>query len=163
VTVPHGPPIDVITYDFVLQLLSLLQNQDIMTQGNLLIEYSNPLAEYQSPGNVRGNAIAGQVYKDAYKRLITNPQRQLFVSIIQWIDCTLVTGNDCFSLKPYMFTPTIFTKQFRRTFPAWGYHAFLPKEKSSSAQTVTKRQGDNTRNYHAQVKAALENFRTASY
>lgn len=161
VMVPHGAPIDVITYDFVPQLLSLLQNRDIMTQGNLLIDCNNPLAEYQSPGNVRGDAIAGQVYKDAYKRLITNPQRQLFVPIIQWIDRTSVTGNDRFSLKPYMFTPAIFTEQFRRTFPAWGYHAFLPKEKSSSAQNVTKRQGDNMRNYHAQLKAALETFRTA--
>ena len=34
VHVPHGPPCDVITYDFVPQLLSLLQNRKIMMQEN---------------------------------------------------------------------------------------------------------------------------------
>ena len=100
--------------------------------------------------------------QDAYRRLVTNPQRQLFVPIIQWIDRTSVTGNDRFSLKPYMFTPAIFTESFRRTIQAWGYHGFLPKPKTSSAQNQTFKLGDNIRNYHAQLQVVLSSFRTSS-
>jgi hypothetical protein len=38
IVVPHGLPCHVIVYDFVPQLLSLLQNPDIMIQANLLID-----------------------------------------------------------------------------------------------------------------------------
>ena len=43
------------------------------------------------------------VYACQQKRLITDPNNQLFVPIIQWIDRTNVTGNDQFSLKPFLF------------------------------------------------------------
>ena len=36
----NGPAVDVIAYDFVPQLLSLLQNRDIMTKENLLLDSS---------------------------------------------------------------------------------------------------------------------------
>ncbi len=133
-----------------------------MTQDNLLIDVHNPMLPYKSPDGVRGDALSGQVYQDAYRCLVTNPQRQLFVPIIQWIDRTSFTGNDRFSLKPYMFTPAIFTKSFRRTIQAWGYHGFLPKPKTSSAQNQTFKLGDNIRNYHAQLQVVLSSFRTSS-
>ena len=162
VACPHGSPCDVIAFDFVPQLLSLLQSRDLMTQANLVIDMNNPLARYESIDNVIGEAMTGQVYRDAYDRLITDPSKQLFVPIIQWIDRTSVTGNDRFSLKPYMFTPAIFTETMRRTIQAWGYHGFLPKHKVSSAQNQVQRQGDNIRNYHAQLQAVLSTFTTAA-
>ena len=162
VAVPHGPSCDVITFDFVPQLLKLLQNRSIMTQDNLLIDVHNPLLPYSSPDGVRGEAVSGQVYQDAYRCLVTDPQRQLFVPIIQWIDRTSVTGNDRFSLKPYMFTPAIFSESFRRTIQAWGYHGFLPKPKTSSAQNQTSKLGDNIRNYHAQLQMVLSSFQTSA-
>ena len=151
----------IICYDFVPQLLSILQNPDIMTEENLLINMADPLKPFRSPNNVRGEAISGSVYKDAYNRLITDPNNQLFVPIIQWIDRTNVTGNDRFSLKPYMFTPAIFKEKFRRTFPAWGFHGFLPKDHSSSAENKHKKEGENIRTYHAQLKEVLKTFISA--
>ena len=162
VHVPHGPPCDVITYDFVSQLLSLLQNRKIMMQENLVIDMNNPLQPYQSPNGKLGEALSGSVYRDAYATLVQYPDRQLFVPIIQWIDRTSVTGNDRFSLKPYMFTPAIFKEKFRRTIQAWGYHGFLPKPKTSSAQNQTKQTGDNNRNYHAQLTVVLQSFKSAN-
>ena len=114
----NGPTIDVISFDFVPQLLSLLQNRSIMTQENVLIDFGDPFAPYTSPNNCLEEAVSGNVYKDAYKRLVTDPSRQLFVPIIQWIDRTHVTGNDWFTLKPYMFTPAIFKEKFRHAFAA---------------------------------------------
>ena len=114
-----------------------------MTRDNLLIDVHNPLLPYTSPDGVQGDALSGQVYQDAYCCLVTNPQRQLFVPIIQWINQMSVTGNDQFSLKPYMLTPAIFTESFRCTIQAWWYHGFLPKPKTSSAQNQTFKLGDN--------------------
>jgi hypothetical protein len=71
------------------------------------------------------------VHRNAYADLITDPNSQFFVPIIQWIDRTTVTGNDQYSLKPYIFTPPIFKEKFRRTIQAWGYHGFLPRSKAS--------------------------------
>ena len=51
---------------------------------------------YDSPDGRLGEALWGKVYHNACAGLITNPNRQLFVSIIQWIDHTTVTGNDQF-------------------------------------------------------------------
>ena len=80
--------------------------------------------------------------------------------IIQWIDRTKISGNDRFSLKPYTFTPAIFTEKFRRSIKAWGYHGFLPKNTTSStAQNAIKKQGDKMRNYHQELEAVLTTFR----
>lgn len=159
VMVPHGAPSDVVCFDFAAQLLSILQNRSIMTAENLVIDINDPLKPFTSKDNVLGEALSGSVYRKAYDRLITDPSKQLFVPIIQWIDRTSVTGNDRFSLKPYMFTPAIFTEKFRRHIKAWGYHGFLPKRKSSSAQNQVLRQGDPIRNYHAELDGVLQSFR----
>jgi hypothetical protein len=128
VVVPHGIPCHVIVYDFVPQLLSLLQNPDIMIQANLSIDVLKPLDKFDSPCDGQlGNVHSGSVNQQAYATYITNPERELFVPIIQWIDRTHITGNARFLLKPYMFTPAIFTEPFCRTIQAWGYHGFLPK------------------------------------
>ena len=161
VSVPHGPPQKIITYEFAPQLLHLLQNPKIMTTENLLIDLQNPLVQYQSPNGELGDALSGSVYRNAYSRLITNPAREFFVPIIQWIDRTHITGDGRFSLKPYMFTPAIFTETFRRRIQAWGYHGFLPKSKKSSAQNKKETLGNNMRNYHAQLYAVLQSFTTA--
>ena len=151
----------VVVFDFVPQLLRLLQSSDIMIQDNLVIDLECPLKPYVSPDGRLGEALSGQVYADAYNRYITCPHKQLFVPIIQWIDRTVVSGNDRFTLKPYMFTPAIFTESFRRKFQAWGFHGFLPKVKLSSAERKVLKRGDPVRGYHKQLRRVLDTFRTA--
>ena len=160
---PNNPDLtcDVIAFDFVPQLLRLLQNPQITNSNTLLIDVNDPMRRYDS-GGVVGEAISGSVYNEAYDRLITDPAKQLFVPIIQWIDRTSVSGNERFSLKPYMFTPAIYKCAFRNTIQAWGYHGYLPKPKVSSAQNAVQKQGDNIRNYHAQLQTVLETFRSSN-
>ena len=62
VTVQYGLPRDVIVFDFVPQLLCLLQNPKLMTSTNLLIDPKNPLLPYTSPDGVLGDALSGRVY-----------------------------------------------------------------------------------------------------
>jgi hypothetical protein len=146
VSSPQGPPFDVVLFDFVPQLLRLLQNPTLMIPENVVLDFQDPLKPYKSYKGLLGQALSGSVYQNAYSCLITNPSRQFLVPIIQWIDRTSVTGNDRFSLKPYMFTPAIFTELFWRTIQAWGYHGYLPKSKTSTAQNQTPLTDNKTAN-----------------
>jgi hypothetical protein len=96
VSSPHGPPCDVVVFDFVPQLLRLLQNPTLMIPENVVLDFQDPLKPYKSCNCLLGKALSGSVYQNAYSCLITNPSCQLLVPIIQWIDHTFVTGNDRF-------------------------------------------------------------------
>jgi hypothetical protein len=58
-----GSSSEVIVFDFVPQLLRLLQNPSVMTPKNLAINFNDPLLRYESPGNVLGEAMSGSVYR----------------------------------------------------------------------------------------------------
>ena len=161
VVVPHGMPIDVVTFDFVPQLLRLLQNGSLMTPENLVLDFYQPLQKYHAPENILGEALSGTVYSEAFDHLVQDPEKDLLVPIIQWIDRTHITESNRYSLKPYMFTPAIFRESCRRNIEFWGYHGFLPRSDDSKAQNAMKQQGDNNRNYHAQLAVVLETFQTA--
>jgi hypothetical protein len=105
-----------------------------------------------------GEAISGSVYCKAYNQLIADPEKQLFVPIIQWIDCTSVTGNDCFSLKPYMFIPAIITKKNQKKYQGMGVSWISAQEKSLSAQKQTLCMGDSIQNYHEELNGVLESI-----
>ena len=103
----------------------------------MVIDINNLLQQYHSPDGKLGEALSGSVYRDAYATLVQYPERQLFVPIIQWIDRTSVTGNDRFSLKPYMFTPAIFKEQF--PIQEWGYQDFYHSSKPHWSKTKLSR------------------------
>ena len=127
-----------------------------------MLDTHNPLEQYKSLNGDIGEALSGSVNREANCKYFKHPERELLVPIIQWIDCTSVTGNDRFSLKPYMFTSAIFTEKFCRRIEAWRYHGFLPKSRASSAQNQIQPQGDNLRKYHAQLQVVLQTFTTAN-
>ena len=63
VIVPHGPSVDVVTYEFAPQMLSLLQNKTLMTANNLLIDLINPIQPYLSPnGRLLGEALLALLF-----------------------------------------------------------------------------------------------------
>jgi hypothetical protein len=132
VSCPHSPLCDVVVFDFVPQLLRLLQNPSLMIPENVVLDFWDPLKPYKSCIGLLGDVLSKSVYQKAYSRLITNPSCQLLVPIIQWIDCTSLTGNDRFSLRPYMFTTAILSESFWPTIQGWGYHGYLPKSKTST-------------------------------
>ena len=75
-----------------------------MTAENFAIDIANPLVPHSSA--CLGEAMSGTVYRDAYACYITNPQKQLFVPSIQWIDHTHVTAS-----KGEILTSKIITKK----------------------------------------------------
>jgi len=162
VNIPHGLASKIVIFDFIPQLMSLLQNKALMTPDNLAIDFYDPLLPFQSNDGCLNEAISGSVYREAYSKYVKDPNKDFFVPIIQWIDRTHITGNERFSLKPYMFSPAIFKEKCRRKIEFWGFHGYIPKRKDSQAETSLRKPGDNIRNYHAELHAVLASFQSAA-
>jgi hypothetical protein len=62
-----------------------------------------------------------------------------------------------------MLTPAIFSESLWRTIQAWGYHGYLPKRKTSTAQNQPQMQGDNIQNNHAQLSQMLHSSEPLSH
>ena len=60
---PYANKLDVICYDFVPQLLSILQNKEMMTLDNLVLDPMNPLAMHRPSNGRLGEALSGSVYQ----------------------------------------------------------------------------------------------------
>jgi hypothetical protein len=61
---PNVKTLNVICYDFVPQLLSILQNQKLMSANNLVLDPNNPLAMYKPPDGRLCEALSGSAYRD---------------------------------------------------------------------------------------------------
>jgi uncharacterized protein YbbC (DUF1343 family) len=73
---PDTKSMGVICYNFVPQLLSILQNKEMMSANNLVLDPNNPLTMYKPQDtNQLGKALSGSVYQDMYQRLLSNPTK----------------------------------------------------------------------------------------
>ena len=67
-----GRSYNVICFDFVSQLLSLLQDTQKMQQKNLLIDINNPCEMYISPDSLLSDALSGDAYCEVYHHAYQN-------------------------------------------------------------------------------------------
>ena len=129
----------VVVFDFVSQVLSLLQNPNIMQL---------PITTVCKSHNGTWWSLIRLCLCRGICSLHHATKPSIICSHYRLIARTLQPGNQRFSLKPYMFTPAIATERFWCNIKAWRYHGFLPKVKLSSAQNQIQRQGNPMRNYH---------------
>jgi len=116
---PHMKSLNVICYDFVPQLLSILQNKKMMEGNNLVLDPNNPLAMYKPPDNMLGEALSGSVYKDMYRRLVSNPSKQLLCPLICYTDGTQIDSMSRFGVEPFLFTPAVLSYATHCKAEAW--------------------------------------------
>jgi hypothetical protein len=99
---PNMKSMNVICYDFVPQLLSILQDPKMMTGNNLVLDKNNPFIMYKPPDNrLLGEALSGSVYQDMYRRLVSNPSRQLLCPLICYTDGTQIDSMSHFVLSHF--------------------------------------------------------------
>jgi hypothetical protein len=89
---PNVKTLNVICYDFVPQLFSILQNQQMMSSNNLVLDPNNPLAMYKPHDSQLGEALSGSVYQDMYRRLVSNPSIQ-YNSKIRIVTTTTLSAH----------------------------------------------------------------------
>ena len=168
---PHLEPIDlpeplrdmmsmnVICYDFVPQLLSILQNKKMMAGHNLVLDPNNPLARYKPSDDRLGEALSGSVYQDMYSRLVSNPSKQLLCPLIFYTDGTQIDSMSRFGVEPFLFTPALLSYAARCKAEAWrplGYVQHLRSNLRSDSCKLSS--SAKARNYHAQIQAMLKSL-----
>jgi hypothetical protein len=116
---PDMDTMNVICYDFVPQLLSILQDPKIMTGNNLMLDPTNPLAMYKPPDGKLGEALSGSVYQEMYHHLVTDPSMQLLCPLICYTDSTQIDSLSRFSLELFLFTPALLSHAARNKANAW--------------------------------------------
>ena len=93
--------LDVICYDFVPQLLSILQDKEMMSSENLLLDSTNPLSMYKPKDGQLGDALSGSVYQTLYSEMVIDELKQLLCPLICYTDATTVDSNSRFSVEPF--------------------------------------------------------------
>ena len=111
--------LNIISYDFVLQLLSILQDKEMMSSDNLLLDSTNPLSMYKPKDGRLGDALSGSVYQKMYSEMVTDESKQLLCPLICYTDATTVDSNSRFGVEPFCFTPAILTHTARSRADTW--------------------------------------------
>jgi len=160
VPLPKMSHVDVICYDFVPQLLSLLQDQSLMTEDNLLLNPACPLAMYQPEDGRLGESLSGSMYRQLYTQLVTDPERQLLVPLAAYIDSTTVDTLSRFSVEPFTFSTLLFRYSRRCCADVWRPFGYVQDLNSKVTNTEHKLSPQaKVRNYHAQLSVMLDGLR----
>jgi hypothetical protein len=160
---PHASTMDVIYYDFVPQILSLLQDKELMSATNLVLDPTNPLAMFLPDDGRLGEALSGSVYKTLYHELVKDPSKQLLCPLICYTDATQIDTLSRFSIEPFLFTIAILSQSSRCKASAWrpfGYVQHIRSNLRSDNRILSG--AAKARNYHAQLSAMLESLKKSA-
>jgi hypothetical protein len=122
---PNMKSMNVICYDFVPQLLSILRDPKMMAGNNLLLDMNNPLAMYKPPDNWLGEALPSSGYQDMYCCLVSNPSKQLLCPLICYTDGTQIDSMSCFGVEPFLFTPAVLSHATHCKAEAWQLFGYV--------------------------------------
>ena len=153
----HDISMEVIGFDFVTQLQTLLTDKELMHPSNLLLNPDHPFGEYQPPDSLVGSVQSGTRYREVYryyaKQLSGIKQPWLLVPLIFFVDKTFVDRSGRFTVEPLTFTSSIFTDTARGSHKFWRIMGMMqdPLAHLSAAQAKGMPKGATTRNYHKQL------------
>ncbi len=89
----HDAVQDIVCFDFVPALLSLLQDDNLMLPENVVVNLDDPTSMYMPFDNKFGEAHTGERYGDLFRELITARANQLLVPIIMFLDGTAIDSK----------------------------------------------------------------------
>ena len=106
-----GARVDVIWHDFRQQLVSILTNPRLTDQDFLHIN-QDPFAPPED-GNYIGDINTGLSYNQTYHKLIKDPERQMLVPIILYIDGAVTGQFDKLEVEALQFAVGILNREVR--------------------------------------------------
>ena len=161
--------VDVMRFDFVPQLLSLLQDPSKMVQENLVINIDQPIPMHSfSKNKPICEVLEGSAYREAHRYAVAannanGSVRSLFVvPICCWGDATHIDQNGRFKLEPWSFTPLIFTEKARRKADFWRVLGYANVLKCTKAERQKLKKGQSCRMYHKQLQTILHHINASS-
>jgi hypothetical protein len=150
----HEMAQDIICFDFVPALLSLLQDESLMVTENLVLNKDYPMSMYIPSDGKVGEANSGLRYRDLYQQLAQG-KNQLLVPIIMYLDGTAIDSKGHIEICPVSFTTSLFTENARRDVKAWRLMGYVPDlnrgrsgAMNSFANASAEEKGRTTRNFH---------------
>ncbi|KAI2491812.1 hypothetical protein MHU86_22751 [Fragilaria crotonensis] len=150
----HDKAQDIICFDFVPALLSMLQDESLMVMENLVINKEYPMSMYIPTDSKVGEANSGSRYRELYQQLAQGKD-QLLVPIIMYLDGTVIDSKGHIDICPVSFTTSLFTEKVRRDVKAWRLLGYVPDlncgrsaAMNSFANACAEEKGRTTRNFH---------------
>lgn len=119
VALPSGKKVTLVLHDFSQMLYSLLTDESLMIDENLLFCDNNPFAVPPPKPEKYGDVNTGSCYRQAYIRMCTVEGRDVLLPIILFIDKTVTDLHGNLSLEPVSFTIGILTREVRNQARAW--------------------------------------------
>ena len=107
----HNRPLDIICFDFVPALLSLLQDESLMVTENLVINKDYPMLMYIPSDSKVGEANSGSCYRELVYQELAQGENQLLVPIIMYLDGTIIDSKGHINICPVSFTTSLFSKK----------------------------------------------------
>jgi hypothetical protein len=150
----HDKAQDIICFDFVPALLSMLQDESLMAIENLVTNKDYPMLMYIPSDSKVGEANIGLRYRELYRQLAQGKD-QLLVPIIMYLDGTVIDSKGHIDICPVSFTTSLFNEKVCRDVKAWrllGYVPDLNRGRSgamnSFANASSEEKGRTTCNFH---------------
>ncbi len=157
--------VEVIRFDFMEQLKDLLGDNDIFGDiENLVVNPTNHWHPYDPSNNKLDKVLDGSWYQQTIQRIMTDPESEMILPIIMYLDKTGIDAYQRYGLEPLTFTTAVINRKTRNQTKSWRPLGFIPDlDLSSRAAKTAARQkksgkGRSTRNYHKCLHKILESF-----
>ena len=83
-------------------MFSLLQDKMLNTAENLVVNQNDYFAKYVSPNGKLGDVNSGLWYDNAYRTMVTDPNKDFLLPIIFAMDKTTISNSASMSVYPVM-------------------------------------------------------------
>ena len=164
-----GLEIEITAFDFQAQLYSLLSNDELTNDLNMLdVNKDDPFTKYIPPDGMIGTFNSGSWYNNAWDFCVRPNTNDWMCPIIFGIDETLVGSHlNRATATPVSFTLSIFSEETRARPSAWRTLGFVYDTKIHGKTLVTNNENtqmrklnstDNSRCYHVIMREILRSF-----
>ena len=148
--------IKIVTHQFKHCLYSLLNDNNLMNQDNLLISTHNPYDNsHITQTSILDEINSGSVYRTAYKKYIIPGSLDILCPIIFFIDKTHTDTNGRWCLEQIRFTLGIFNRQTRNQPRAWRTLGYIADQQQIIAENPLQKGID----YHHMIEIILSDFK----
>ena len=150
ITLPHSRAcVDLVVHDFKWQVQSLLTDPRIR-QCDYLFHDNDPFAAPPEHLSYISDVNSGLAYRETYKKLITDPTKQVLLPIIFYMDGAVTGQYDKLPIEALKFTLGIFKGVARNRKSAWrelGYVTNFFAEETQGLDQIRKSRHMDTQNY----------------
>jgi hypothetical protein len=131
----------------------LLTRSDLMNPDNLVVNKEgfpdpNPYAMYDDGTGMLNEIHTGSWYRNAYRNLKIDPNKEFLCPIVIFIDHTITEFMGRYGLTPVVMTFTIFNEKTRRNPTAWIPLGFIPDVYKFKSKAQVDKEGSYMKGIH---------------